>query len=324
MDQNQKMDAIILSEVFNAIKTYQAGKGTVETYGIANAFSRAMKEEKNCLILYQNKVQNGKKERVFVMVRDKKGRTMFPIFTDMTKVLAVKKMMDQKNQLEIGVMNLKLLVATVAAKQMGSGIMVNPYIQNFSAPIQFFIGLLKREPKSHVTLIDADYMALCVDAAVCPTDEKISKTASLDAMFQNEGGEIFQEAIKAELQGENLGEADVIAVQGSEKLHAKYVLFTNAPAYSEQMDLDTVFECYLNCMNAAKELKCTSLAFPCTSEAMKGLPMEAIIGVSTKAVTTWMASNPDVAMDVYFCCASAEEKDMYQKFFDGLQPKAES
>lgn len=324
MDQNQKNDAIILSEVFNAIKTYQAGKSTVETYGIANAFSRAFKEDKNCLILYQNKVQNGKTERNFVMVRDKKGRTMFPIFTDMTKILAVKQMMDKDDQLEIGVMNLKLLVATVAAKQMGSGIMVNPYIQNFSAPIQFFIGLLKREPASHVTLIEADDTALCVDAAVCPTDETISGTAGLDAVFQKEGGEIFKEAIKTELQDEKLGEADVAAVQGSGKLHAKYVLFTNVPEYSEQMNLDTVFECYLNCLNAAKELKCASIAFPCTSDAMKGLPMEAIIGASTKAVTTWLAGNPDVALDVYFCCASTEEKKMYQKFFDGLQPNLKS
>lgn len=321
---DQKMDKIILSEIFNAIKTYQAGKGTVETYGIANAFSRAFQEDKNCLVLYQNKKQNGTMERVFVMVRDKKGRTMFPIFTDMTKVLAVKQMMDKENQLEIGVMNLKLLIATVATKQMGSGIMVNPYIQNFSAPIQFFIGLLKREPKSHVTLIEADYAALCVDAAVCPTDENISGATKLDAVLQGEGGDIFKEAIKAELHGEKLEEAEVIAVQGSEKLHAKYVLFTNVPAYSEQMNLDVVFECYLNCMNAAKELKCTSIALPCTSEAMKGLPMEAVIGASTKAVTTWLANNPDVALDVYFCCASTEEKDLYQKFFDGLQPNLKS
>ena len=149
-----------------------------------------------------------------------------------------------------------------------------------------------------MTLIEADFPALHTDATVCPTNETVSGLADADHVIQQAGGDEFKAAIQSELQGEPLNVADVIAVQGRGDLRSKYVLFTNVPEYSESMNVDEMFECYLNCMNAAKDLKCTSIAFPCTSAAMKGMPMEAVVGASTQAVTTWLAANPDVKIDV--------------------------
>ena len=319
MDHMGKNDKIILSEIFNAIKTYQAGKGEVEAFGIINAFARSMKEDKHCLVLFQNKMQNGKMDKAFVMMKDKAGHSVFPIFTDITKILPIKQTLEKQGQIEIGVMNLKLIITMLSAKQMCDGIIVNPFMQNFNAPLSFFTDMLNKEPVSHVTLIVAELPALHTDATVCPTNETVSGLADADHVIQQAGGDEFKAAIQSELQGEPLNVADVIAVQGRGDLRSKYVLFTNVPEYSESMNVDELFECYLNCMNAAKDLKCTSIAFPCTSAAMKGMPMEAVVGASTKAVTTWLAANPDVKIDVYFCCEKTEEKEMYQKFFDRLK-----
>lgn len=319
MEHMEKNDKIILSDIFNAIKTYQAGKGEVEAYGIINAFARAMKEDKHCLVLFQNKIQNGKMDKAFVMMKDKAGHTVFPIFTDITKILPIKQTLEKQGQVEIGVMNLKLLITMLSAKQMCDGIIVNPFMQNFNAPLSFFTDMLNREPVSHVTLIEADLPALHTDATVCPTDENVSGSGCVDAVLQQAGGDEFQAAIRAELQGENLNVADVIAVQGRGDLRSKYVLFTHVPEYSDRMNIDELLECYLNCMNAAKDLKCTSIAFPCTSAALNEMPVEAVIGASTQAVTTWLAANQDVKIDVYFCCEKAEEKEMCQKFFDRLK-----
>ena len=60
--EQMKNDKIVLSEIFHAIKTCQAGKGDVEAFGIANAFIRAIKADKNCLVLFQDKEQDGKTE----------------------------------------------------------------------------------------------------------------------------------------------------------------------------------------------------------------------------------------------------------------------
>ena len=319
MDQKVKMEKIILSDIFNAIKTLQAGRGETQTMGLANAFIRSMKNEMNCLVLFQNTVQNGKRDKAFLMMRDKDGRTCFPLFTDISKILPIKKKLEPQGHIEIGVMNLKLLIGMLAAKQMCEKIIVNPFLQNFSMPIGFFVEIMNRELVSHITLITADYMNLHADTAVCPTDETISGLNGVDAGILQAGGTEFKNAVVSELQAEGLGIGEVIAVQGRGNLRSRYILFTNMPEYSAQMKVEDVFEYYLNCMNAAKELNSTSIAFPCNHEAMKGMPMEAIIGASTKAVTTWLSSNQDYKIDVYFCCRTQKEKEMYQKFYDGIK-----
>lgn len=320
MEHMEKSENIILADIFNAIKTYQAAKGDVEAYGIINAFVRSMKENKNCLVLFKNEMQNGKRKRAFVMMRDKAGHTIFPLFTDMTKILFVQKTMEkQGNQVEIGVMGLKEILLMLGSQKMCERIIVNPFMQNFNAPLSFFTDMMRRNLTSHITLIHANIMDLHTDAVVCPTDAEISGKMELESEIREAGGEGYETVIQNALQGEKMDIADVTVVQGVGNIHSKYVLFANVPDYSEATDTKEIFEIYLNCMNAAKELKCTSIAFPCTSAAMKGLPMEAVIGASATAVTAWLGKNQDTKIDVYFCCAEEEEKAMYQKFFDNLK-----
>lgn len=322
MEHMEKSDKIILSDIFNAIKTFQAAQGEVEAYGIINAFVRSMKANKNCLVLFRHEMQNGKMKRAFVMMKDKAGHTIFPLFTDMTKILPVQKTMEtQGNQVEIGVMGLKELLFMLSSQKLCEGIIVNPFLQNFNAPLKFFAEMLRRDLSSHITLIQANMMELHVDAVVCPTDASISGNMKLESEIREAGGDGYGTVIQNALQGENMETADVTVVQGYGKIHSKYVLFVNTPDYTETSNTKEIFESYLSCMNAAKELKCTSVVFPCTSEAMKGLPMEAVIGASTTAVISWLGQNQDTKMDVYFCCADAEAKAMYQKFFDGLKNK---
>ena len=62
MEQMNKTENVILSDIYNAIRTQQAGKGEVELHGVINAFARAMQEGKQCLILFRSEMRNGKKD----------------------------------------------------------------------------------------------------------------------------------------------------------------------------------------------------------------------------------------------------------------------
>lgn len=314
-----KNEQITLSDIYHAIRTCQAARGDVQAYGIANAFVREMRANKNCLVLFQKKFQSGGESKSFVMMKSKTGQKLFPLFTDMTKILPVKAELDKRGDMEIGVMNLRGLLKTLDAHRTCDGIIVNPYMQNFNAPLSFFTDMLRRDLRSHVTLIEADLTALYTNAVMCPADETISGTGVVDAVIQKTGGDVFKKAIQDERGEEMLGTADVIVVEGQGELLPKYVFFTGLPAYTKEMSVETIYECYLNCLNAAKELKCKSIAFPCSVDAMKGIPKEMLIGASTHAVTTWLAKNPDFPIDVYFCCTNAEDKADYQKFFDALR-----
>lgn len=319
MEQNNKTENVILSDIFNAIRTCQAGKGGVEPDGIINAFARSIKEGKQCLVLFRSETRNGKEKREFAMMGDKAGHTLFPLFTDMTKILPVQMAMEkQGNRMEIGVMGLKELLLMLTSQKMCSGIIVNPFMQNFNASLDFFADILRRKPVSHITLIQAETANLHTDAIVCPTDASISGKLAMDSAIRQAGGEGYDGLIRQALQGEAMETADVTVVQGRDQIHGKYVMFVNVPEHSVQTNTKDLLDSYLNCMNAAKELSCKSIIFPCTSAAMKGLPMEAVIGASTTAVTAWMAKHQDYAIDVYFCCETEEEKAMYRKFFDSL------
>lgn len=322
MEQMNKNENVILSDIYNAIRTHQAGKGEVELNGVINAFARAVQEGKQCLILFKNEMRNGTERRAFAMMGDKAGHTLFPLFTDMTKILPVQMAMEkQGNKMEIGVMGLKELLLMLTSQKMCDGIIVNPFMQNFNAKLEFFANILRVRPISHITMLQTESVNVHTDAIVCPTDAVISGKMALDAAIRQAGGEGYEEVISQALQGEEMEPADLTVVQGRDKIHAKYVVFVNVPEHSAQTSTKDLLDSYLNCMNAAKELNCKSIAFPCTSAAMKGLPMEAVVGASTTAVTAWMANNQDYPIDVYFCCEKEEEKAMYLKFFEGLNKK---
>lgn len=319
MEQMNKAENIILSDIFNAIKTFQAGKGEVELFAVTNAFAHAMQENKQCLVLFRTQEQDGQEKRAFAMMGDKAGHVIFPLFTDMTKILPLQQALEkQGSRIDIGVMSLKELLMILRDKKMCDGIIVNPFMQNFNATLSFFTNLLDVKPLSHITLIESDTVNLHTDAIVCPTDAEISGKMALDSAICQAGGEGYDGVIRQALQGEAMDIADVTVVQGHDQIHGKYVLFVNVPDPSMQKNTKDILDSYLNCMNAAKELKCKSITFPCTSAAMKGLPLEAVIGASTTAVTAWMAKNQDYAIDVYFCCETETEKALYRKFFDSL------
>ena len=319
MEYDGKKEEIILGDIFQAIKTYQAGKGGVEANGVANAFARSIREEKQCLVLIRKKKVNGKEEQAFVLMRDKNGKKMLPLFTDMTRLQPVKEGMEKQGPVEIAVMNLKPLLSLVAEGKICHNIIVNPFKENFLVPVSFVSEVLRNEPMSHISAIVADPLELYADALVCPTDENISEVTELNYKLQVAGGDIFKLAVDAEVLDGELEVADVAAILGCGELHAKHVLYTNIPQFSWDMSKDDIFEAYKNCMIAAKALGCTSVVFPCTGAAMRGMPQEIVVGASTKAVAEWLTNNKDVVIDVYFCCSTAEEKEMYLKFFTGMR-----
>lgn len=322
MEMKDKLENIELTDIFRAIKTYQAGKGKEkgEVQGIVNAFARGIKEEKNCLILIRQKENHGKKENHFVMMKDKNGKQMFPIFTDMKKLLPVKQGMDKQGQVEIAAMSLKVLFSTLDENKMCQNVIVNPFAENFIAPLSFFKEVMKVEASSRITVIEADYMDVHADAIVCPTDTYLTGFSELEQVIFKTGGENFEIEMRKKWDEQTLEPGDVAAVESNEALHSKYIFFSYLPEFSWELELNQVLEFYFNCMSAAKQMECSSIVFPCTSGGMKGMPMEVVIGASTKAVTKWLSLNPDVVMDVYFCCDNSEDVEKYKKFFESKKP----
>lgn len=303
-----------LEQVYNAIATFQEDSGTVEVIGIRNAFVRAMMEESKIFVLTEKIEYLGENASAFVILNDGEGHVVFPLFTDLHELMPIKQSMEWEKRLDVSIMELSDVLMMLVSRELCDGVVVNPASLNFSVPLAFCRDVLSSELTSHVTLIHADITELHTDAIVSSTDESISGAAGVDAAIQAKGGEVLREQVREQ----QLGLADVMGIRKTGDLHAKYVFFTRAPAYSENMSLQALYDCYYNCMNVAQQSGSTSIAFPCIGAGQNGIPMELVIEISTKAVIDWLGEHEDYRIDVYFCCYEEGHKEMYQAYFDSI------
>lgn len=302
--------------IYNAVETYQAGEGVVEIIGVRNAFIRAMEAEAKIYVITEKVEIDGREEQIFVILNDGMGHDVFPLFTGMDELTPVLHALEQEKRYTVALMKLRDTLTLLTENWICDGVIINPASQNLNMPLEFYEDLLKRSLVSHVTLIHADITDLCTDAIVCSADQHISGKSGVDAAIQEKGGEAF----RASLQGEELGLADVMGRKSAGALRSKCVFFTRCPVWAELPSHQALYDCYCHCMDAAQQTGCTSIAFPCIGAGRNGVPMETVIRLSTRAVTDWMAAHDeDYKIDVYFCCHTDEQRQMYQAYFDGVK-----
>lgn len=299
-----------LTKIKNAICTYNSAEGITEVHEIMNAFWHAMQEKEKVYVLTKTIAQ---KYNEYVILDDGEGHAVFPLFTDIQELLPVKAAIEKDIRLNACIMDLDYVLRFLVEGELCDGIVINPASLNFNMPNPFYEDILDFQPASHITLIHADITDLYTDAIVSPTDEFLSGTGDVDAAIQQAGGA----ELKEEIREERLGIADVIGTESCGCLHSRLVFFTRPPVYTENMNYRALYDCYYNCMNVAQQAECTSIAFPCIGVGKNGIPMDAVIRISTNAVIDWLSEHEDYVIDVYFCCSRAEDKEKYQNYFDG-------
>lgn len=120
------------------------------------------------------------------------------------------------------------------------------------------------------------------------------------AIHRAAGPELVKEC--ATLGGCETGQAKITK---GYKLKAGYVIHTVGPVYSgTQKDAELLGQCYINCLDLAKEKGLHSIAFPAVSTGVYGYPPEQATRIAVDAVTKWKQDNPGYLMRVDFYCFS--------------------
>ena len=70
--------------------------------------------------------------------------------------------------------------------------------------------------------------------------------------------------------------------------------------------------CYRNCLDAAAERHCKSIAFCCISTGVFGFPQEEAAPIAVDTVRTWLRENPEADMHVVFDVYLDEDEEIYQ------------
>ena len=96
-------------------------------------------------------------------------------------------------------------------------------------------------------------------------------------------------------------------------LMAHYIIHTAGPIYSgnDEKDSKLLKNCYINCLNLAKENTCYEIVFPAISCGIYGYPIDKATKIAIKTVKKWLKQNKNYNINVMFSCF---EEDVYNEY----------
>lgn len=134
----------------------------------------------------------------------------------------------------------------------------------------------------------------------------------IDNIIHSRAGPRMREECKTRLQNNVIESGNLIISQGY-NLPSRYVFHTVGPIYSSNKTtcrLDLI-KCYLNCLNTLKNIKKTSIAFPCISTGEYGYPKNEATIIALNTVKRWLHDNQDYKIYVIFCVYTDEDLKNY-------------
>lgn len=163
--------------------------------------------------------------------------------------------------------------------------------------------------KHSLQVIQADITSLTVDAIVNAANSSLLGGGGVDgAIHRAAGAQLLTECRL--LGGCPTGEAKITA---GYQLPAKHVIHTVGPVWQggEQNEAVLLAACYRNCMQLAMRHAIHSIAFPCISTGIYGFPKLQAAEIALTTIQAFLQQH-HAAIQVVFCCYSAEDVGIYQ------------
>lgn len=159
-----------------------------------------------------------------------------------------------------------------------------------------------------IHIVKASVVFQDTDAIVNAANKTLLGGGGVDgAIHQAAGPELLKEC--ATLGGCETGQAKITK---GYRLKAKYVIHTVGPVYSGSKDDPArLSECYKNSLDLALKNSCKSISFCCISTGVYGYPLKEASEIALRTTEKWLSDNPNADMEVYFCCYSEREYEVY-------------
>lgn len=163
---------------------------------------------------------------------------------------------------------------------------------------------------TRIRLETGDITRLSVDAVVNAANASLLGGGGVDGAIHRAAGPGLLEETKR-LGGCPPGE---VRVTGGHRLPARWVIHAVGPVWrgGDHREAETLASCYRNALEAARELRAGSVAFPAISTGVYGYPLTAATAIAVREVRSFLARH-DVPAQVVFVCFDDRTLEGYRE-----------
>ena len=170
------------------------------------------------------------------------------------------------------------------------------------------------QKKSVVRLFRGSVLDVHVDAIVNAANKSLLAGGGVDgAIHRAAGPALLEECIT--LNGCKTGDCKI--TKAYDITWAKYIIHAVGPRFTDDGVPEKLWTCYYRALELAAANDCHSIAFPCISTGVYGVPIEFAAKQALNAIAVWFRERPDYAMNVILCCYRDEEYKIYTALTSG-------
>ncbi|MCP4304811.1 MAG: glutamate racemase [bacterium] len=197
--------------------------------------------------------------------------------------------------------------ADVFATQISA--LVGDETQPVSTPIAI---VRHRIEMTEVAVAVADLTAQEVTAIVNAANDRLQHGGGVAAAIVRAGGAIIQEQSDVWLNERGPLPADQAAVTTAGVMPADHVIHVAGPIYRDGQDNEGLLRVAIAAaLNAAREIKANSIAFPAISAGIYGYPRDEATAVLADEVVDWVVGQPHVLEEVRLVALDPEVADLF-------------
>ena len=166
-----------------------------------------------------------------------------------------------------------------------------------------------------IILFKGSVLDVNVDAIVNSANRSLLAGDGVDGAIHRAAGKELLEECKA-LNGCQTGHCKITKAYNITQ--AKYIIHAVGPRWIDKDAAELLWNCYYEALQLAVLYNCHSIAFPCISTGIYGMPLDLAANQALSAITKWFSENENINMTVYICCFRESEYKIYSEI---LYPK---
>lgn len=166
-------------------------------------------------------------------------------------------------------------------------------------------------------IIVADITTLDTEAIVNSAHKSLRCGSGLCGYIHKKAGKELERECLERYNGCDVSEA---VITSGYNLKAKYVVHTVGPKYFDlESDKETkLYDCYYNCLVAAKENGIRSISFPSISTGIHKYPVQEAALIAVKAICDFIKEY-EWFDKIYLVCASQEDYRVYMEAYKEVE-----